>query len=214
MTLPSTTRYVILMVPLLSEHDMEVKAKAALSVSPRGGQIVVFTLVFFSAAFLFVAIWLHSQNQNFIIAICGAIVFFAAGGLFWWVSHKNEELKQSHPFSLNLGEGDNGLILSADVRALPQLEYVKGLLSHYSSVFHREPLPMADGMIGDSGELIEGRIEEANNVVQKANEQARAQCDLLMQELLIGAESRLHSKPPVVSNVPPTIDLITPVSNS
>lgn len=193
---------------------MEVKAKAALSVSPRGGQIVVFTLVFFSAAFLFVAIWLHSQNQNFIIAVCGAIVFLAVGGLFWWVSHKNEELKQSHPFNLNLGEGDNGLILSADVRALPQLDYVKSLISHYSSVFHREPLPMADGMIGDSGELLEGRIEEANNVVQKANEQARAQCDLLMQELLIGAESRLRSKPHAVSNVPPTIDLITPVSNS
>ena len=193
---------------------MEVKAKAALSVSPRGGQIVVFTLVFFSAAFLFVAIWLHSQNQNFIIAVCGAMVFLAVGGLFWWVSHKNEELKQSHPFNLNLGEGDNGLILSADVRALPQLDYVKGLISHYSSVFHREPLPMADGMIGDSGELLEGRIEEANNVVQKANEQARAQCDVLMQELLIGAEARLRSKPHAVSNVPPTIDLITPVSTS
>lgn len=214
MTLLSTTRYVILMVLLLSELDMEVKAKAALSVSPRGGQIVVFTLVFFSAAFLFVAIWLHSQNQNFIIAVCGAMVFLAVGGLFWWVSHKNEELKQSHPFNLNLGEGDNGLILSADVRALPQLDYVKGLISHYSSVFHREPLPMADGMIGDSGELLEGRIEEANNVVQKANEQARAQGDVLMQELLIGAEARLRSKPHGVSNLPPTIDLITPVSTS
>ncbi|WP_286800617.1 hypothetical protein [Pseudomonas sp. UBA4034] len=187
---------------------MSVQAKASLSIRPRGGQVAVITLICFSAAFLFAAVWFHAQNQNFIIPLCGSIVFLLLGGSFWWVSHKNEELKSSHPFNLNLGEGHNGLALSADVRALPQLDYVKGLLSHYSSVFHREPLPMADGVISESGKPIVGSIEQANKVVLEANEQAREQCDLLMQDLLISASSPSSISLPVVSQLPPTIDTV------
>lgn len=192
----------ILTALLVSEVKVRFKAKAALNVSPRGGQIVVFTLVFISALAFFVAVWLHVQDKNYVLPLVGAIVFLSVGGLFWWVSHKNEELKQSHPFSLNVGKVDKSLLLSADVRSLPQVEYIKDVLSHYSSIFHREPLPMADGIIDKNGSPLENSVAAANVIVTKANECAREQCEFLVKELLVNAESQSYTQSSVVSTLP------------
>ncbi|QXI57045.1 hypothetical protein HU759_018235 [Pseudomonas sp. OE 28.3] len=180
---------------------MELKAAATVDVSPKGGQIAIFLLLAFSAISFGASVWLYMGQKPFILPLAGSIVFLLIGSFFWIVSHRNESLKSSHPFTLNLGEGEKSLVISADARSMPAINYIKSMLDYYSTVFHRAPLPVASGMIDDKGQPISGTESEAQAVTDKAHELAQQQCDALVRSNdFQGGDSNAQASP-IVSNL-------------
>ncbi|WP_415760282.1 hypothetical protein [Pseudomonas sp. LT1P18] len=179
---------------------MDVKAAANLSLVPKGGQIAPFILLAFSAIFFGVAVWLSIDGKPYILPLLGAVVFFVVGCLFWWVSHRNEALQRSHAFEMSVGGGKNAVVISADPRSLPALDYLKDILSHYSAIFHREPLPEASGIVGKDGVPVLGSSEQAKDITRKANLQAQQQADNMARQLVETQNSaELGSFSPIVS---------------
>ncbi|WP_125926738.1 hypothetical protein [Pseudomonas moraviensis] len=180
---------------------MELKAAATVDVSPKGGQIAIFLLLAFSAVSFGASVWLYMGQKPFVLPLAGSIVFLLIGSVFWIVSHRNESLKSSHPFTLNLGEGEKSLVMSADARSMPAINYIKNMLDHYSNVFHRAPLPVASGLIDDKGQPISGTESAAQAVTDKAHELAQQQCDALVPRNDFQSGDSAVKASPIVSNL-------------
>lgn len=162
---------------------MDIKAKAALDLSPKGNQVAVSIIFVIASLFLGAAVWLDAHDKRFGLAACVGIGFFCLGGFFWWKSHKNESLHKAHPFNLKVGEGSSAVEVSADARSLPALDYLKGILGQYSAIFHREPLPEPSGKIGVDGQPINGTIEQARLEVQASNDIAQQQSNDVAEDI-------------------------------
>ncbi|WP_133249050.1 hypothetical protein [Pseudomonas sp. B1(2018)] len=162
---------------------MEVKAAAEVKVEPKGNHIMVNLLVAASVLFGFHSVWLYSESKPFGLSLLLTGVFLVPGLASWWLSHRNESLQQSHPFLLGVEDGDKQIKVTADVRALPPLDYLKGLLSEYSATFYREPLPEPSGTVGENGEPIAGRVNEALAIANNANKQAQVLSEGLAKSL-------------------------------
>jgi hypothetical protein len=171
------------MAPLAWVVDLDIKAKAALDLSPKGNQVAVSIIFVIASLFLGAAVWLDANDKNFALAGVIGLAFFGLGGFFWWKSHKNESLQKAHPFNLKVGEGSSAVEVSADARSLPALDYLKGILGQYSAIFHREPLPEPSGKIGVDGQPITGTIEQARLEVQASNDIAQRQSNDVAEDI-------------------------------
>lgn len=180
--------------------DMEVKAGAALELVPKGNQVAVNIIFLTAAAFFAVAVWLNANEKNCVLSVVIGTAFMALGGFFWWKSHKNEALKQGHPFTLKLGEGEKSVAVSSDARSLPALDYLKGILGQYSAIFHREPLPEASGTVGADGKPIQGSAEDAKHKVDQANCIAQQQSNAVSEEIC-SRMSALVAESPVIADL-------------
>ncbi|MGO4800579.1 hypothetical protein ACEN2T_14970 [Pseudomonas sp. W22_MBD1_FP4] len=186
---------------------MEVKASGSIELAPKGNQIAV-TLIFIIAALFFAgSVWLEAQGKSYYLSAGVGFSFLTIGFIFWWKSHKNESLQKAHPFSLKVGEGNKAVEVSADARSLPALDYLKGILGHYSVVFHREALPQPSGTIDKAGNPIDGTLELSQSIVNDANEVAQQQANKVAQDIY----SRVQSIAPVAT-ASPVIDNLTGAS--
>lgn len=187
---------------------MDVKASGTLELSPKGNQVAVNILFIISGLFLAGSVWLDAQDKNYFLSAGIGASFLFVGFVFWWKSHKNESLQKAHPFSFKVGEGEKAVEVSADARSLPALDYLKGILGHYSAVFHREPLPESSGTIDKTGNPIDGTREKSLSIVREANQEAQQQANILAQEIC----SRIQSIAPAAPTSP-VIDDLTGVLN-
>lgn len=186
---------------------MEVKAGAALELVPKGNQVAVNIIFLMAALFFAAAVWLNANGKSYVLSAVVGTVFLALGGVFWWKSHKNEALKQGHPFTLKLGEGEKSVAVTSDARSLPALDYLKGILGQYSAVFHREPLPEASGTVGAGGEPIKDSAEDAKRLVDQANHLAQQQSNIVSEEIC-SRMSAFIAESPVIADLPdPTAHL-------
>ncbi|WP_460061011.1 hypothetical protein [Pseudomonas sp. S2_A05] len=182
---------------------MEVKASGSLELIPKGNQVAVTLIFIIAALFLAGSVWLESEGKSFILSAGIGFCFLFVGFVFWWNSHKNESLQKAHPFTLKVGEGDKAVEVSADARSLPALDYLKGILGHYSVVFHREPLPEPSGTVDDVGKPIDGTLETSQAIVRRANEAAQEQADKVVQDIY----SRVQTIGPAISGSPVVANL-------
>lgn len=164
--------------------ELDIQAKAALDLAPKGNQVAVSIILVIAALFLAAAVWLDTIGRNWLLAASVGASFFVMGGFFWWKSHKNESLQRAHPFNLKLGEGSAAVEVSSDARSLPALDYLKGILGQYSAIFHREPLPEPSGKVGADGRPIEGTIDAARLEVQASNNIAQLQSNEVAEDIV------------------------------
>ncbi|WP_153070736.1 hypothetical protein [Pseudomonas syringae] len=186
---------------------MEINAAAKLDISPKGSQIAVNALFAFSALSFSASVWLNYSDKPYLLAIFGSAVFLVLGSIGWWVSHKNEALAKSHPFTLNMGSGEQSVSISSDARSLPEVSYIQSVLAHWSSLVCRRPLPEADGMIGKDGIPIDSSKVEADLVVRHANALADQQVQAAIEMFNKSASADVERPPsPVVTIiVPPSV---------
>lgn len=149
---------------------MEFKADAAVKLIPKGSQIAIFALLVFSVVFFGYACWLYGHAKPFVLPLCGAAVLLLIGSVFWLIAHKNESLSHSHPTVLGFGDGDSKVVVSSDGRSVPALNYLRELLTHYQTTFHRQPLPPASGVIDGQGRPVSGSFDQAREINDKANQ--------------------------------------------
>ncbi|WP_154807195.1 hypothetical protein [Pseudomonas syringae] len=154
---------------------MEINAAAKLDISPKGSQIAVNALFAFSALSFSASVWLNYSDKSYLLALSGALVFLILGAVGWWASHKNEALAKSHPFTLNMGSGEQSVSITSDARSLPEVTYLQSLLERWSSLVYRQPLPEADGMVGKDGVPIGDSRAEASLITQRSNDLADQQ---------------------------------------
>ena len=148
---------------------MDLNVGAKVDVSPKGGQLVPVILAISSTFFFGAAVWLQSQGKSYELAGGVGVAFFGAAIALYLVSHKNSDLQRSHAFGLTVGSGGNQVVVKADPRSMPSLDYIKGMLSHINIIFSREPLPEASGMIDELGKPIENSVDQARDVTDRAN---------------------------------------------
>ena len=182
---------------------MEVKASGSLELVPKGNQVAVTLIFIIAALFLAGSVWLESQGKSFLLSAGIGFCFLFVGFVFWWKSHKNESLQKAHPFTLKVGDGDKAVEVSADARSLPALVYLKGILGHYSVVFHREPLPEPSGTVDNTGKPIDGTLETSLAIVRSANEAAQEQANKVAQDIYSRAQAigPIASGSPVVEHI-------------
>lgn len=181
---------------------MRVNAKASVQVVPKGSQIAVFLLLIAAIAFFALACWLYVQEKKFALPLAGAVIFLLLACVFWFFSHRNESLAQSHPLKVSLGGGEKKLMISADSRSVPALNYLESLICHYHMTFFRSPLPMASGKLDAAGKVISGSelaavsaSETLNNNAQELNKEAFDSALAMIRDNVSQHES------PVVSEV-------------
>lgn len=180
--------------------DLDINAKAALDLTPKGNQVAVSIIFVIAAIFLGAAVWLDATGKSCLLAGVIGFSFFGLGGFFWWKSHKNESLQKAHPFNLKVGEGHSAVEVSADARSLPALDYLKGILGQYSAIFHREPLPEPSGKVGVDGQPINDTIDQARLEVRAANDIAQKQSNEVAEDVC-SRMSALASDSPVLGDL-------------
>lgn len=154
---------------------MEIKAGASVDIKPLGGQIIPFALIIVSAISFLIAIWLEMEGKSYFLSLGGACICLLVGVGLYLLSRRDSDLQRAHPFGMTLGSGSNQVAITADSRSLPTLDYLKGILTYWSGLLEREPLPEASGMVDNKGNPIPNSKAAARGVVQAANDLARAQ---------------------------------------
>lgn len=179
---------------------MEIKAGAKLELIPKGNQVAVNILFLVAAGFFASAVWFDANEKNYVLPVVIGVVFLGLGGGFWWRSHKNEALKQGHPFVLKLGKGEKSVAVSSDARSLPDIDYIKNVLGQYVAVFHRDPLPNASGIIGADGKPVQGSEGDAELLTDRANALAQQQSNFVA-EAICSHMNKSNTESPVVSEL-------------
>lgn len=187
---------------------MEINAAAKLDISPKGSQIAIVALFSFSALAFAAALWLDYVDKSYYLALIGSVAFLVFGSIGWWFSHRNEALAKSHPFTLNMGTGSQSVLITSDARSLPEATYLQSMLSYWSYLIYRHPLPEADGLVGADGVPIDNTKLRAKLITDEATSAADRQ--------LADAVKALKERAAEVFSEPssPVVAIIDPVSDS
>lgn len=178
---------------------MSSSASARLFISPKGGQIAISLLIVCAALFFGVSVWLMSEDKSYYLSLAGSLVFLVVGALFWWVSHKNEALREAHPFKVSVANADNSIAVSADVRALPAVDYLKLIISQCSEVLHRDPLPNANGIVGADGMPVPQSERQAQQATADLNEQAKKAAEAFARQVIDKIPPSVLGESPVIN---------------
>ena len=181
---------------------MELKANASVQVSPKGSQIAVFLLI--SAAIIFFgwSCWLYMGDKKYALPLAGSGIFLILACVLWFYAHRNESLSHSHPLKVDLGDGDTRMLLSADSRSIPELDFLRGLINHYHMTFHRSPLPMASGEVDSSGRILKDSEMSAVAASEQLNRNAaEINAQAFDSALHIVQEKFQNSSSPVIAEV-------------
>jgi hypothetical protein len=156
---------------------MKVKAEAKVSMRPVGGQVIPFLLIVISAVLFLVCVWLELQDKSYLLAATGSLVFFISGVTLYLLSRKDSDMRNARAFGMTMGSGENKVAITADARSLPALDYLKEILTHWSCLLERQPLPEASGVVDEHGNPIPNSEAAAADITQKANDEAAAQLE-------------------------------------
>jgi len=162
---------------------MDLNAKAQVEITPLGGQIIPFVLILISAAFFSVSIWLDMENRSYVLPASGAVVCLIIAVTLYVMSRRDTDLQKSHAFGIALGTGATQLSISADPRSLPALDYLRGILLHWSVLLERQPLPEASGTIDQAGRPVPDSVAAACEITREANKVAQSQVDNFATQL-------------------------------
>ena len=176
---------------------MEIKAGATVEIKPLGGQIIPFALIIVAAALFLIAVWLDAQGKPYYLSVTGACVCLFTGVGLYLLSRRDSDLQKAHPFGMTLGSGSNQVAITADSRSLPALDYLKGILTYWSGLLEREPLPEASGMVDENGNPVPNSKASASEIVKAANEAAQDQIEEVSQQIVASQAAGARHAPEV-----------------
>jgi len=162
------------------ESKVETNLSAKLLLKPELSQISIIVLLFISGSSFFSSFYFSWHGKTWWLpAIVGTLCLCVAG-IGWWKSQRAIDLGNSSPTEIS---DCNGLRVITDTRAIESKNAIKNLAKIIEAVSLRQPLPHADGLLSDSGEIVtnsgdEGRrlTEEINRVIEKKGVELEQSC--------------------------------------
>jgi len=173
--------------------NVEVSAdiSAKLSLNPKLSQISIIISLFISAiSYLssFVFIW---NAKNWIVPCLVGTLFLAVSCVGWWRSQRAIDMSNSTPTELT---GINGVKIFTDTRAIESNNAVNNLSKIMQVIAHRSPLPEANGLIDNNGNVIPNSIDASNLVINKINEENSSSSETI-EKLLFSNQSHILNLP-------------------
>lgn len=173
--------------------NMEVSAdiSAKLSLNPKLSQISIIISLFISAiSFLsgFVFIW---NGKNWVVPCLVGTLFLAVSCVGWWRSQRAIDMSNSTPTELT---GINGVKILTDTRAIESNNAVNNLSKIMQIIAHRNPLPEANGLIDNNGNVIPNSVDASNQVINKINAENLSVSDAI-EKLLFANQGHILDLP-------------------
>ena len=149
-------------------NNVEVSAdiSAKLSLNPKLSQIsIIISLLISAISFLscFVFIW---NEKNWVVPCLVGTLFLAVSCIGWWRSQRAIDMSNSTPTELT---GLDGIKILTDTRAIESNNAVNNLSKIMQVIANRNPLPEANGLIDDNGNIVPNSAEASNQVVNNIN---------------------------------------------
>lgn len=159
---------------------------ANVALLPRRSQIQVF--VYGAAAVVFALIgcvFLWYEKDTWWVPFLVFLVFLAAGMVCFFASYQSSELHNATATEVTISNQQVKVV--ADPRLPGHTDLFRSFATVFTALSNQKPLPAADALVNDRGEVISGSEAEAIAAVDLANKKAS---QLITETLSVFSESR------------------------
>jgi hypothetical protein len=112
-----------------------------------------------------------------------AAILLLVGYVSWGKAQVDVDLLDAHPTLISLPDGTS---LSTDSRILRSPEGLRGITRLCDEVLCRQPLPVPDGLVDSSIQIIPDSKREAQEIVNQINATTQASTNALIDALGLG----------------------------
>lgn len=169
---------------------LDAAIKSNVDISPKRSQIFV-TVAMTGSILLagFGCFLIYLDRDLWWAPFAFAIIVAAASVWAFGISHRNAEMH--NPIASQLTMTPDGLRLVTDPRLAEHSTFFSSMVDLFSALKNQRPLPPADALIDDQGNIIPGSGEAAKKATDFANDFAKK----LVDETLAAFVSREGCKP-------------------
>ena len=182
------------------ESKLETNLSASLQLKPELSQISIIVLLIIAGLSFLTSFYFSWHDKAWWLPTITGIVCLISSGVAWWKSQRAIDLGNSSPTEIS---GNNGLRIITDTRAIESNNAIKNLAKIIETVSVRQPLPPADGVLSEDGEILKNSgndgkkaTEEINELVKKKAIELEQSCINIQRE---NAEEVIF--PPVEDNI-------------
>jgi hypothetical protein len=158
--------------------------KANISVTPKLSQSVIVTLILVSLVPLSVGFYFLWHEKSYVWV--PFFIFLLLIGLAitcWWKSQKVIDMSNASPTTV-LDKDGNQII--TDSRMLESANAVEQMGILFQSIGARQPLPEPDGLVNETGEIIENSQSNALQRANEINQNIKEDTDYFIQKAIKG----------------------------
>lgn len=144
---------------------------ANLELLPRRSQIQVF--VCGAAAIVFALIgclFLWYEKANWWVPFLVFAIFLVAGMICYFASYQSSEMHNASATEVTIS--NQRIKVVADPRLPGHTDLFKSFATVFTALSNQKPLPVADALVDEKGNLISGSETDARDAVDSANKEA------------------------------------------
>lgn len=175
------------MTPISSNAEV----RANVDVRPHRSQVFLVAMVILAAVAMVLGAILLSSDKNIgLVFLLASVVIVAWCFKAWNKSQSDVDLDKAHPTQVVLPDGTK---VDTDSRLLKSKEGVAGLLEMLSGVLHRVPLPPAEGIINQDGDIVPDSTEAAAKLTKQINDATQSMTNDLIDEFRLGDKIQIKT---------------------
>lgn len=187
---------------------LDAAVKTNLEIAPKRSQI--FVIIAMLGAFLmagFGCFLIYLERGLWWAPFVFSVIVISAAVWAFGVSHRNAEMH--NPIASELTMTPDGLRLVTDPRLAEHSSFFSSMVDIFSALRNQKPLPPADALLDDQGNVIPGSAAAAKKATDFANDLAKR----LIDETLVAIMNREESKSLNSQAVPPNLGQETDLSH-
>ncbi|MEJ1366290.1 MAG: hypothetical protein RPU42_14540 [Candidatus Sedimenticola sp. (ex Thyasira tokunagai)] len=146
---------------------LETNLSASLQLKPELSQISIIVLLIISGLSFLTSFYFSWHEKSWWLPAITGIVCLIFSGVAWWRSQRAIDLGNSFPTEVS---GNNGLRVTTDTRAIESNNAINNLAKIIETVSVRQPLPPADGVLSEKGEILRNSENNGKKATEKINE--------------------------------------------
>lgn len=174
------------------EPKISGNVDAKVGIAPRRSQIQVF--VYGTGALLFALIcclflW-YGKPQWWVPGII-SFTFLISGMICFFASFRSSELFNAGRTEVTVTQ--NQMSVSADPRLPGHSDLIRSVTEVFTALSHQKPLPYADGLVDEQGNVINNSEAQARAVIDSANAEAAHRVNHTLEMLASGRTKGLQN---------------------